>query len=172
MSINKAVIGGNLTRDAELRSTASGYPILGFSVAVNDRVKENGEWVDKPNYFDCTMFGTRAEKIAQYLSKGTKVVVEGKLRWSQWEQNGQKRSKVEIIVDEIEFMTRGDSSYASSYGAAAYAAPASAPLPAQMYAPPASMPYGGQAPAPMPYAAPEPPVGQNASSVYDEDIPF
>ena len=106
MSINRVIISGNLTRDSELRSTASGLPVLGFGVAVNDRRKnqQTGEWEDYPNFIDCTMFGARAESLSRYLSKGTKVSVEGKLRWSQWEREGQKRSKLEVIVDEIEFM--------------------------------------------------------------------
>lgn len=105
MAINRAIISGNLTKDADLRSTQSGMSVLRFSVAVNERVKQGEQWVDRPNFIDCTVFGTRAEKIAQYLVKGTKVAVEGKLRWSQWESNGEKRSKIEVIVDEIEFMS-------------------------------------------------------------------
>ena len=60
---------------------------------------------DYPNFIDCTMFGARAESLSRYLSKGTKVSIEGKLRWSQWEREGQKRSKIEVIVDELEFMS-------------------------------------------------------------------
>lgn len=109
MSINKVFISGNLTRDCELRSTATGTQILNIGVAVNDRRKnqQTGEWEDVPNFVDCVMFGSRAEKLAQFLSKGTKVAIEGKLRWSQWEKDGAKRSKLEVIVDEIEFMSRG-----------------------------------------------------------------
>ncbi len=117
MSINRVVISGNLTRDPELRSTASGTSVLGFGVAVNDRRRnpQTGEWEDYPNFVDCTMFGVRAEGISKYLTKGTKVAIEGKLRWSQWERDGQKRSKLEVIVDEIEFMTlRNNSSNESS----------------------------------------------------------
>ena len=108
MSINRVIISGNLTRDPELRSTASGLPVLGFGVAVNDRRKnqQTGEWEDYPNFIDCTMFGARAESLSRFLSKGTKVSIEGKLRWSQWEREGQKRSKIEVIVDELEFMSR------------------------------------------------------------------
>lgn len=107
MSINRATISGNLTRDPELRVTASGMPVLGFGVAVNDRRKNNktGEWEDYPNFIDCTMFGARAESVSKFLSKGSKVAIEGKLRWSQWERDGEKRSKLEVIVDEIEFMS-------------------------------------------------------------------
>ena len=107
MSINRVIISGNLTRDPELRSTAGGVNILSFGVAVNDRRRnaQTGEWEDYPNYIDCTMFGARAESLSRILTKGMKVSLEGKLRWSQWERDGQKRSKIEVIVDELEFMS-------------------------------------------------------------------
>lgn len=109
MSINRVNISGNLTRDAELRQTQGGMAILNIGVAVNDRRKnaQTGEWEDVPNFVDCVMFGSRAEKLAQYLAKGTKVAIDGKLRYSSWEKDGAKRSKLEVIVDEIEFMSRG-----------------------------------------------------------------
>jgi single-strand DNA-binding protein len=112
VSINRVTISGNLTRDPELRSTASGMSVLKMGVAVNDRRKnqQSGEWEDYANFVDCTMFGTRAEAISKYLSKGQKVAIEGKLRWSSWEnQQGEKRSKLEVIIDEIEFMSSRDS---------------------------------------------------------------
>ncbi|MDR1183787.1 MAG: single-stranded DNA-binding protein [Coriobacteriales bacterium] len=112
MSINRVLISGNLTRDPELRATTSGMPVLGMGVAVNDRRKNQstGEWEDYPNFIDCTMFGSRAESVSRYLSKGSKVAIEGKLRWSQWEREGQKRSKIEVIIDEIEFLSARDNS--------------------------------------------------------------
>ena len=121
MSINRAIISGNLTRDAELRQTQSGTPVLGFSVAVSERVKNGDQWEDRPNFIECTMFGKRAESIAKYMTKGAKVCAEGKLRWSQWEKDGQKRSKVEVVVDEIEFMSRSEPTY--GYSAPSYSAP-------------------------------------------------
>lgn len=153
MSINRVIITGNLTRDPELRSTASGMPVLGFGVAVNDRRRnqQTGEWEDYPNFIDCTMFGARAESVSRFLSKGSKVAIEGKLRWSQWERDGQKRSKIEVIVDEIEFLSRNDGSRSGA--------------PTQQSAPqPQAMPVQ-QAPAPV-----ATPVVD--ASVYDEDIPF
>lgn len=111
MSINRVNISGNLTRDPETRRTAGGTAVMSFGVAVNDRAKnqQTGEWEDRPSFIDCVMFGTRAEAVGRYLSKGTKVAIEGKLRWSQWQtQDGQKRSKLEVIVDEIEFMSRSE----------------------------------------------------------------
>ena len=106
MSINRVSISGNLTRDAEMRSTAGGTSVLQFSVAVNERRKnsQTGEWEDYPNFIDCTLFGKRADALKQRLSKGAKVAVDGKLRWSQWERDGQKRSRIDVIVEEIELM--------------------------------------------------------------------
>ena len=147
MSINRVNISGNLTRDPELRATAGGTQVLSFGVAVNDRRRnpQNGEWEDYPNFVDCTMFGPRAEAVSRYLSKGSKVAIEGKLRYSSWERDGQRRSKLEVIVDEIEFLSRGQ----QGGGQGGYdAAPMPAPAP--------------QAPAPVP----------PAGDVFDEDIPF
>lgn len=106
MGINRVTISGNLTRDPELRSTPSGTAVLSLGVAVNERRKsqQTGEWEDYPNFVDCTMFGTRAEKLAQYLAKGAKVAIDGRLRYESWESNGQKRSKLSVVVDEIELM--------------------------------------------------------------------
>lgn len=107
MSINMVTISGNLTRDTELRKTAGGFAILSGCVAVNERRKNaSGEWEDYPNYIDFYIFGKRAESLEQHLKKGTKVALQGKLRWSSWERNGEKRSKVEVIADEIEFSKR------------------------------------------------------------------
>lgn len=108
MSINKVIFCGNLTRDAEVRETQSGMDVVRFSVAVNDRQKNQrtGEWEDRANYIDCVAFGERWTKLSNYLTKGTKVTVEGKLRWSKWEQDGQKRSKLEIVPDNVEFMAK------------------------------------------------------------------
>lgn len=108
MPLNHVALTGNLTREPELRTTAGGFPVLTLGIAVNDRRKNaaTGEWEDHPNFIDCTMFGKRAEAVSGYLSKGSKVAVSGKLRWSQWDKDGEKRSKLEVVVDEIEFMSR------------------------------------------------------------------
>ena len=108
MSINRAIISGHLTRDPELRHTQSGPAVLGIGVAVNDRRKnQHGEWEDCPNFIDCTMFGARAEAVSKLLSKGAKVAVEGRLRYSSWEaKDGSKRSKLEVVVEDIEIMSR------------------------------------------------------------------
>ena len=103
--INRCFLCGNLTRDPEIKATTSGMSVVTFGIAVNDRKKQGDEWVDVPNFFDCVMFGSRAEKISSFLAKGSKVSIEGKLRWSQFTtKSGEKRSKVEIIVEEIEIM--------------------------------------------------------------------
>lgn len=106
MSINRVNISGNLTRDPELRQGSG--PVLSFTVAVNDRArnKETGEWEDRANFVGCVVFGKRAESLASKLSKGSKVAVEGKLRYSSWEtKDGQKRSQLEVIADEVEFFS-------------------------------------------------------------------
>ena len=117
MSINRVLISGNLTRDPELRATASGTQVLSFGVAVNDRRRnpQTNEWEDYPNFVDCTMFGNRAEAVSRYLSKGSKVAIEGKLRYSSWEKDGQRRSKLEVIVDEIELMSQRQQAPADVY---------------------------------------------------------
>lgn len=108
MGINIVVITGNLTRDSELSVTNGGASLLRFSVAVNDRMKnqQTREWEDRPNYVDCVLWGRRAEALEQYLAKGQKVSVCGRLRWSNWESDGQKRSKLEVVVEEVELMGR------------------------------------------------------------------
>lgn len=109
MSINRVNISGNLTRDPELRQTQGGTSILSFGVAVNDRRKnqQSGEWEDAPNFVDCIVFGSRAESLGKFIQKGSKVAIEGKLRYSSWEaKDGSKRSKLEVVVDEIEFMSQ------------------------------------------------------------------
>lgn len=133
MSINKVIITGNLTRDASLNALPSGTPVCEFGVAVNERRRnrQTDEWEDVPVFVDCNMFGTRAEKIAQYLVKGLKVTVEGKLRYSSWEKDGQKRSKLDVVADDIEFLTaRNQDQQQQQYQQAKYA-----PQQAQ-YAPP------------------------------------
>ena len=107
MSINRVLISGNITRDPELKAATGGTQILRFGVAVNDRRRnpQTNEWEDYPNFVDCVMFGSRADALSRYLAKGTKVAVEGKLRYSSWEaQDGSRRSKLEVVVDELEFM--------------------------------------------------------------------
>ncbi len=148
MSINRVVISGNLTRDPEVRTTQSGMPVMSLGIAVNDRRRnsQTGDWEDYANFIDCTMFGNRAQNVANYLSKGSKVTIEGKLRWSQWERDGQKRSKIEVIVDDIDFGSSRGGDRQDGYSQQSNDASA--------------------------YSAPSTPVVDTTSSVYDEDIPF
>ena len=145
-NINRVNISGNLTRDPELRSTTGGTQILSFGVAVNDRRRnqQSGEWEDYPNYIDCVLFGSRADALSRYLFKGTKVAIEGKLRYSAWEaKDGTKRSKLEVIVDEVEFMSR-DGGQGATY----------------------------QQPEQQSFTASAPATASPAAAVYDESIPF
>jgi single-strand DNA-binding protein len=106
------VITGNLTRDPELRSLSSGTSVCKLRVAVNSRRKDaaSGDWVDKPNYFDVTVWGAQGENCATYLSKGRPVAVDGRLEWREWEaQDGTgKRQAVEIIADSVQFLGSRD----------------------------------------------------------------
>jgi single-strand DNA-binding protein len=110
-NINVVVITGNLTRDPELRSTQSGTSVCKLRVAVNSRRRDqSGEWVDKPNFFDVTVFGAQGENCANYLSKGRPVAVEGRLDWSEWDatDGSGKRSKVEIVANSVQFLGSRD----------------------------------------------------------------
>lgn len=130
MSINRVVVSGNLTRDPELSMTGGGMAVLRMGIAVNDRRKnqQTGEWEDVPNFFDVKVFGQRGESLSRFLSKGSKIAVEGKLSWSSWEDKntGDKRSKVEIIADNIEFMSSREG---GSGGGGGYNGPSSRPAP-------------------------------------------
>ncbi|MDR1087857.1 MAG: single-stranded DNA-binding protein [Coriobacteriales bacterium] len=132
-NINKVILTGNLTRDSELRALPSGSSVLSFGIAVNDRRKNSstGDWEDVPNYINCSMFGSRAEGLHKYLLKGTKVGIDGKLRWSSWEKDGQKHSKVDVTVDNLEFLSSRNNSEGGSYQASvATPAPTADTIPA------------------------------------------
>lgn len=195
MSINRVVVSGNLTRDPELRATPGGTQVLGFGVAVNDRRRnqQTGEWEDYPNFIDCTMFGNRAEALSRILRKGMKVAIEGKLRYSSWEDKngGGRRSKVEIIPDEVVLMSQNPNGqqapqqyapqgyqqqYAPQQAPRAYAPQPAPQQPAPQWnaqqayqqAPQAAPQRAQQAP----QTAPQPAPAQQQLDVYDEDIPF
>ena len=107
-NINRVIITGNLTADPELRSLPSGTSVCKLRVACNTRRKDNstGEWVDKPNYFDVTVWGAQGENCARYLSKGRPVAVDGRLEWREWEdKEGNKRQGVDIIADAVQFLS-------------------------------------------------------------------
>jgi single-strand DNA-binding protein len=107
-NINRVVLTGNLTRDPELRSIpSSGNSVCSLRVACNTRRKDNstGDWVDKPNYFDVTIFGRQGENAAQYLSKGRPVAIDGRLEWREWQdKEGNNRQSVEIVADNVQFL--------------------------------------------------------------------
>ena len=110
-NINRVILIGNLTRDPELRHTPSGTAVCSLRLAVNSRRKDQtGQWVEKPNYFDVTVWGQQGENCAQYLAKGRPVGVAGRIEWREWDApDGQKRQAVEIIADSVQFLGgRGD----------------------------------------------------------------
>ena len=116
--INRVVLVGRLTRDPEVRHLPSGTPVLQMGIAVNGRQKDDmGTWVDKPNFFDVKLFGPRAESLAPHLAKGKRLGIDGRLDWSSWEaQDGSKRSKVEIVAFDIQFLdSRGDAEAQPQY---------------------------------------------------------
>lgn len=196
MSINRVVVSGNLTRDPELRATPGGTQVLGFGVAVNDRRRnqQTGEWEDYPNFIDCTMFGNRAEALSRILRKGMKVAIEGKLRYSSWEDKngGGRRSKVEIIPDEVVLMSQNPNGqqapqqyapqgyqqqYAPQQAPRAYAPQPASQQPAPQWNAQQAYQQAPQAapqrPQQAPQAAPQQPApAQQQLDVYDEDIPF
>ena len=112
--INHVVLVGRLTRDAELKYTASGQAVCKFSVAVNRRRKNGEQWEDEANYFDIVLWGRQGEALNQYLVKGKSVGVDGELRQDRWQQDGQNRSKVEIVANNIQLLGGSSSSGGSS----------------------------------------------------------
>ena len=140
MSINRVILTGNLTRDAELKQTSGGMAIVKLRLAVNDRRKNaaSGQWEDSPNYIDVVIFGSRGESLSRFLSKGKRIAVEGKPRWREWEsQAGEKRQAVEVVADDIELLGGRDDAPAGS----------SRPAPAAEYSDaPADIPDGEDIP--------------------------
>lgn len=106
-NINRVVMTGNLTRDPELRALQSGMSVCSLRIACNTRRKDaSGEWVDKPNYFDVTVWGAQGENCARYLAKGRPVAIDGRLEWREWTErdSGQRRQSVDIIADSVQFL--------------------------------------------------------------------
>lgn len=149
MSINNVAISGNIGREPELRISASGMAVMRFNVAVSDRVRnqQTGEWEDRANWVGVVMFGQRAQSLRPYLSKGSKVAIQGRLRYSSWETDGGKRSSLGVVVDQIELMSQSKAPKGSQADTGTQ--------------------NGQMAPQGQPQGA------QTAcESVYDEDIPF
>lgn len=121
--MNVVVISGGLGRDPEVKQTKGGSTILNFSVAVSDRRKNNqtGQWEEVTHWVDCVMFGKRAESLSRFLRKGMKVTVSGRLQQNRWEdkKSGQKRSRLEVAVNDLELPPRGQGQpqqYQGGYG--------------------------------------------------------
>jgi single-strand DNA-binding protein len=122
VSVNRVILAGRLTRDPETRFTPAGTAVTGFSLAVNRRYKVNNEVKEEVSFFDIVVFGKQGENCAEYLSKGRPVLVEGRLKQRSWETDGVKRSKVEVVADNVQFL-------GSPRAAAAEGAPGSEPAP-------------------------------------------
>lgn len=103
-SYNRVVLMGNLTRDPELRYIGSGTAVSDIGLAVNDRVKRNDQWVEEPTFVDITLWGRTAEIANEYLSKGSSVLIEGRLKLESWEKDGQKRSKLKVVAERMQML--------------------------------------------------------------------
>jgi single-strand DNA-binding protein len=157
-SLNKVMLLGNLTRDPELRYAPNGTPVANFGMAINRRYRQGEEWREEVCYIDIVTFGRQAETVGEYLSKGNLAMIEGRLQWRSWEtEDGQKRSKHEIVANHVQFMPRmqGGGGGPGSSSGDARADAAYAPPSRDTYMPPRDM---------MP--PPDRPMGE------DEDIPF
>src|SRR5438128_5682953 len=152
-NINRVVLVGNLTKDPELRHTPGGTAVCSLRLAVNSRQKDasTGEWTEKPNYFDVTVWGKQGENCAQYLSKGRPVAVDGRLEWREWEaQDGSgKRQAVEIVADSVQFLGGRDDAGSGN----GFSAKSDVPVDEKDFAPSAASGGGG-------------------GSTGDDDIPF
>jgi single-strand DNA-binding protein len=153
-NINRVVLTGNLTRDPELRSTPSGMSVCSLRIACNTRRKNNstGDWEDKPNYFDVTVWGAQGENCARFLAKGRPVALDGRLEWREWQdKEGNNRQSVEIIADAVQFLGGRDEGQSSGGG----------------FTPRSDVPVDNRDFQPV--AAPS---GNGGSSAADDDIPF
>ena len=104
-SYNRVILVGNLTRDPELRYIPSGTAVSEIGLAVNDRVKKEGQWTDETTFVDVTLWARTAEIANEYLSKGSNILIEGRLKFDSWENNeGQKRSKLRVVADRMQML--------------------------------------------------------------------
>ena len=105
-SFNRVILAGNLTRDIELRETPGGASVADAGLAVNDRRKQGDEWVDETSFVDLTLWGRTAENAAEYLSKGSPILIEGRLKQDSWQNEaGEKRTKLKVVVDRLQFLS-------------------------------------------------------------------
>lgn len=155
-NINRVVLTGNLTSDPELRSLPSGTSVCKLRVACNTRRKDqSGEWVDKPNFFDVTVWGAQGENCARYLAKGRPVALDGRLEWREWEakDGSGKRQSVEIVADNVQFLGGRDESEGGEQNGSSFTPRSDVPADTRDFQP-AGVGAGGSAPA------------------ADDDIPF
>lgn len=116
-SYNRVILMGNMTRDVELKYTPGGTPVTDITLAVNDRRKNaQGEWIDETTFVDVTLWGRTAELAGEYLGKGSPLLVEGRLKLDTWETDGQKRSKLRVVCDRMQFVGGKDSGNGGSSG--------------------------------------------------------
>lgn len=107
-SVNNVILMGNLTRDPELRQTPTGRSVTNFSLALNSAYRDqNDQWQEKTDFVDVVCWAQLAERVAQYMSKGRRCLVQGRLQSRNWEQDGQKRSKVEVLANDVTFLDGG-----------------------------------------------------------------
>ncbi len=104
--MNNAIMIGNLVKDPELRHTATGIAVTSFRIAVGHKFKANDELKEETLFIGVVVFGKRAESCAQYLKKGSSVLVDGRLKENSWEKDGQKHSRMEIVANEVKFMPK------------------------------------------------------------------
>lgn len=151
-SFNRVILVGNLTRDVELRRTPQGTAVTDIGLAVNERVKRNDQWVDEVNFFDVTLWGRTAEVAGEYLTKGSPVLIEGRLKYETWSQeDGSKRSKVKVVGEKMQMLgTRGGGAGGgpspSAHQSSGQSAQSVASAPASYQAPPSSPPPGDDVP--------------------------
>jgi len=143
-SFNRVILMGNLTRDVELRHLQSGTAVADIGLAVNDRRKsQSGEWVDEVSFIDVTLWGRTAEVASQYLSKGSPMLVEGRLKQESWEKDGQKRSKVKVVCEKMQMISSrgGGGGGGGSAPSNQYSEPAAAGAPAASSPPSDDIPF-------------------------------
>lgn len=115
--MNRVLLTGNLTRDPEYTVLQNGTAVLNFAIAVNERIKRGEQWEDYPSFFDCVVFGKRAEGLRSILHKGFRVGIDGHLRHERWEKDGEKRQRVKVYVENVDLLTpKGDGKQAVPYG--------------------------------------------------------
>lgn len=165
MDINHVVLVGRLTRDAELRYTNSGSAVANISLAINTRRRRDDQWVDEAHFFDAVVWGKTAESLSPYLTRGKQIGLEGELRQNRWEQDGQRRSKVEIFTRNIQLLGGRDG--AGSGGATGPRASADR-MGTDQGQPAGQSEYGG----PDEYGGPGQSGGQGQSGDLGDEIPF